>query len=70
MKSSGQVRTRPGRLRFLTFLLSSKISPFETKPSTPATHAKHDAQASESHAAYTRLRVLNYLSEHLMNNLG
>lgn len=43
VESSRRTWIRPGRIRF-TQLLSDKIAPFETKPTTPAVHAKPDAQ--------------------------
>ena len=39
VKISVQARTRTGRIRFHPALLSVKISPFTTKPTTPAAHA-------------------------------
>lgn len=42
-ETSERVRTRPGRIRFLQTSFLNTIAPFETKPTTPATHASPGA---------------------------
>ncbi len=47
-KISRRARTRPGRIKFHATSFLYETAPFMTKPTTPATHAKPEAQAKDN----------------------